>query len=66
MIIVTPYLVKPASSPDQLATPADGFVPPSDYELFIEGDYVGTPDGYEGESAAAPDEPVGNFGFLLQ
>ena len=66
VIIVTPYLVKPASSPDQLATPADGFVPPSDYEFFIEGDYVGTPDGYEGESAAAPDEPVGNFGFLLQ
>ena len=77
VIIVTPYLVKPASSPDQLATPADGFTPPSDFELFVEGDYVGSPgEGLDsllnreieasGESSAAPSEPVGNFGFLLQ
>ncbi len=67
VIIVTPYLVNPASSADQLATPADGFTPPSDYEFFFEGKYAG-PTGeqsYAGD-AEAPSEPVGNFGFLLQ
>ena len=35
VIIVTPHLAKPSRA--TLATPADHFVPPSDYELFLFG-----------------------------
>lgn len=35
VIVVTPHLVKPTRG--KMATPADGFVPPSDTELFLLG-----------------------------
>ena len=35
VILVTPHLAKPTRGP--MATPADHFVPPSDYELFLFG-----------------------------
>ena len=34
MVIVTPYLVE-ATSPQNLASPTDGFVPPSDAETVL-------------------------------
>ncbi len=37
VIIVTPYLVKPAASADQLAAPTDGYVPPNDTDLLLKG-----------------------------
>jgi len=40
VIVVTPQLAKPVSG--RMATPADGFVPPSDLELFVFGAQSGT------------------------
>ena len=37
VIIVTPYLVKPASSPDQLQAPTDGFRPATDLDRILFG-----------------------------
>lgn len=34
VIIITPYIVKPAASPDQMALPTDGFAAPSDVDLL--------------------------------
>ena len=36
VIIVTPYLVKPAPA-DALVTPVDNFVPPSEFDLWWKG-----------------------------
>jgi pilus assembly protein CpaC len=35
VIIVTPYLVRPVSTPDQLAAPTDGFRPANDLERLL-------------------------------
>jgi pilus assembly protein CpaC len=40
VIVVTPHLVTPRKS--NVATPADQFIPPSDYELFLYGAQKGT------------------------
>jgi pilus assembly protein CpaC len=37
VIIVTPYLVRPASSPDQLQAPTDGFRPAIDLDRILFG-----------------------------
>ncbi len=37
VIIITPHLVRPAPSATTLATPADQFVPPNEFELFLLG-----------------------------
>lgn len=50
VIIVTPYLVKPAH-PADLAMPTDRFVPPSDLDLFYRGQMEGSLAPVEG---AAP------------
>lgn len=36
VIVITPHLIKPAMAA-QLRTPADGFIPPNDFELFLMG-----------------------------
>ena len=51
VIIVTPYLVRP-TSPDQLRTPADGFVNPSEVESLLTGRLNAiyrAPDGESGD-----------------
>ncbi len=35
VIVVTPYLVRPAGSPDQIRLPTDGFVPARDTDRFL-------------------------------
>jgi pilus assembly protein CpaC len=52
VIIVTAHLVKPAHL-SQLATPADTFVPPGDYELFFMGRVAGKRERPESESEQA-------------
>ena len=37
VVIVTPYLVKPVSAPNALATPTDGFKAPSDRNIVLYG-----------------------------
>lgn len=52
VIVVTPHLVTPRRGP--IATPADGFTPPSDMELFLRGNQSGSKTSGPANSAAAP------------
>ncbi len=45
MIIVTPYLVKPAPSPASLQLPTDGFKPATDLDRILLGRQLAQPDG---------------------
>jgi pilus assembly protein CpaC len=40
VMVVTPHIVSPRDA--KVATPADQFVPPSDFELFLKGAQTGT------------------------
>ena len=62
VIMVTPYLVQPATSPSALTTPDDGWHPPSDLEriLLLRQKARGSSD-----TAARPNIP-GEAGFLIQ
>ena len=51
VIIVTPYLVKPAK-PTDLALPTDTFVPPSQLDLFLNGKIERQSDGTSSEKKA--------------
>jgi pilus assembly protein CpaC len=44
VIVVTPYIVKP-TAPDQIVTPADRFIPPTESEIFLYGRLAGTKKG---------------------
>jgi pilus assembly protein CpaC len=35
VIIITPYLVRPADNPRAVVAPTDGFVPPNDVERIL-------------------------------
>ncbi len=72
VILVTPYLVKPVDRTEKLATPIDGYTPPSDMERVMLG-------RLHGESERMPDSiqkkdttpaPMGGFGgrsgFLMR
>jgi pilus assembly protein CpaC len=50
VIVVTPHLVTPRKA--NVATPADHFVPPSDYELFLFGTQRGKMDNLKPEDRA--------------
>ncbi len=56
VIIVTPYLVKPAPSPDALHLPTDGFVPATDLDRILLGRQV----------APGPDGAPLDAGFILK
>jgi pilus assembly protein CpaC len=65
VIIVTPYIVKPAKSPAELALPTDGLVVASDLERLL----LGRLTAYRGQSPSpAPDAPHlrGAAGFMLE
>jgi len=38
VVIVTPYIVRPVSNPNQLRAPTDAYVPPTDKDLVIYGE----------------------------
>ena len=44
VIVVTPYLVRPAASPDALRTPVDRLLPPSDADRSLRQRQFGDPD----------------------
>ncbi len=50
VILVTPHLVKPAPA-GSLATPADNFIPPSDFDLFLFGQTEAPGSGFGRASA---------------
>lgn len=56
VIVVTPYLVKPANASD-LALPTDSFIPPSDFDFFFRGRL---------ESALAPESGKATGGLGVQ
>lgn len=73
VIIVTPYLVEPVSA-SRIATPADGFVAPTDKERILGGRLWsqtgpdGGPAGAARQAAVQPGSeagPIGPVGFIL-
>ncbi|MDF2368851.1 type II and III secretion system protein family protein [Sneathiella sp.] len=74
LIIVTPYLVKPSNS--RIAEPTDGYIPPTDKDLYVQGENfrptlgenAPTTDGRDAAAAAAPTDVklAGPAGFILE
>ncbi len=62
VVIITPYIVKP-TSPDQLATPADGMVIASDLETDLLGRLN---KGFSKPAAAAGSTYQGPFGYVVE
>ncbi len=56
VIIVTPYLVKPAASPDALHLPTDGFAPATDLDRILLGRQI----------APGPNGAPLDAGFILK
>jgi pilus assembly protein CpaC len=71
VVVVTPYLVQPAS-PTALITPADLFQAPSDAELFLQGKVDGERAGYDPSNSAdqlgrrSAAGIVGPHGYILR
>ena len=71
VVIVTPYLVQPAS-PTALITPADLFQAPTDAELFLQGRVEGERAGYDPSNSAdqlgrrSAAGIVGPHGYILR
>jgi pilus assembly protein CpaC len=68
VIIVTPYLVRPAGSPTRLALPTDGLVRPNDFERILAGNtYRPQIAGRRGgPRSAAGGALIGPAGFILE
>ena len=68
VILVTPFIVRPVNRESELATPMDGFVPPTDAERIMLGRLHGetakatNSERREEEVPAAPPQKVGGFG----
>ncbi len=66
IIIVTPYIVRPASSPDQLHTPLDTYTPPNDRDRVLLNRQLGHPStGVASGETIAANLPAG-AGFVLK
>ena len=71
VVIVTPYMVQPAS-PTALITPADLFQAPTDAELFLQGKVEGERAGYDPSNSAdqlgrrSAAGIVGPHGYILR
>jgi len=63
VILVTPYVVRPIT-PDSSASPTDGFMPPSDIELYFMGRLTGVY-GTRRE-LPAPGEVPADVGFIVE
>jgi pilus assembly protein CpaC len=61
VIVVTPHLVTPKRGP--MATPADSFVPPSDFELFLFGNQRGKAANLKPEDRALMSADPGKGGL---
>jgi pilus assembly protein CpaC len=63
VILVTPYLVRPVTN-GQLQTPIDGYVPPTNRQLFIDG-HDAQRSKSAGPASTAGGQLVGPAGFVL-
>lgn len=76
VILVTPYIVKPIDDPKSLATPLDGYAPPTDFERIVlgrlNGETMMKPNSEKGKPvdgkspAAVFSGTPGEAGFLMQ
>jgi pilus assembly protein CpaC len=73
VIVVTPRLVQPARSPDELALPTDSVILPTDAELFLmgrtegqrgDGDYVQT--AVPEDTGGSPGGLTGQYGYIIK
>ena len=64
VIVVTPRLVQPARSPDELALPTDSVILPTDAELFLMGRTEGQRGDGDYVQTAAPEDAGGSSGGL--
>lgn len=72
IIIVTPYLVKPSNS--RIADPTDGYIPPNDSDMYVDGENFrptlgeNAPTAQPSPTTAANNEVklVGPAGFILE
>ncbi|MEH6546573.1 MAG: type II and III secretion system protein family protein [Sneathiella sp.] len=72
IIIVTPYLVKPSNS--RIADPTDGYIPPNDSDMYVDGENFrptlgkDAPTAQPSSTTAANDQVklVGPAGFILE
>jgi pilus assembly protein CpaC len=67
VILVTPYLVRPVSTP-RLATPSDGYTPPNDLDMVLDGSTQRPSLPVGGKEPAGPEGSgaIGPAGFILQ
>lgn len=64
VILVTPYVVRPSSGP--VAAPTDGYVPPTDSEMYLDGkDTHATPAAPAVPAAPSGAGLIGSAGFVL-
>ena len=73
VILVTPYIVKPVDKPTLLATPLDGYTPPTDAERILLGRLHGESPQLANSSVPAVNSPAsvfegvgGQAGFLIR
>lgn len=62
VVMVTPYIVKPVETANQLALPTDGFIPASDADMYL----FGRLHGQYGKGAALPTTVVGPIGYIME
>ena len=66
VIVVTPYVVRPAANPGMLQLPTDGYRPPSDLErILLLRQSARQPNATQAASQPVPHIP-GNAGFIVQ
>ncbi|MGH7033358.1 MAG: type II and III secretion system protein family protein, partial [Stellaceae bacterium] len=67
VILVTPYLVRPVST-QRLATPSDGYTPPNDLDMALDGSTQRPSLPVGGKEPAGPEGSgsIGPAGFILQ
>jgi pilus assembly protein CpaC len=63
VVLVTPYVVRPIT-PDTAASPVDGFMPPSDIELYFMGRLTGVYGTRR--TLPAPGEVPADVGFIVE
>jgi pilus assembly protein CpaC len=67
VILVTPYMVRPVNDKSEVATPLDGYVPPSDFErIFLGKLHGGHPDHVDYNYPRQSPRLNGHPGFILK
>ncbi|MGF6310676.1 Flp pilus assembly secretin CpaC [Bradyrhizobium sp. i1.8.4] len=65
VIIVTPYIVRPGSSPGKMSAPTERIGPPSDGGRTLTNTLAGSPEGRQAPRTATPGA-TGGAGFIIE